>query len=55
MNTSPDFDRAAAHRFFAAACFNDTWTLLEKADRTADEDQIMLAQDLASLEPTIVS
>ncbi|MHC5009417.1 MAG: hypothetical protein ACYTG6_00525 [Planctomycetota bacterium] len=36
---------AAAHKFFSAKCFNEAWTLIEKADRTAEETEAMI--DLA--------
>ncbi|MEZ6068908.1 MAG: hypothetical protein R3C10_01285 [Pirellulales bacterium] len=32
------FDQQKAHRRFAAACFNEAWNLLDKTDRTADDD-----------------
>lgn len=45
----PNFDVAAAHRYFAARCFNDAWDLIEKTDRSADDDRLMVATSLASL------
>lgn len=42
-------DEAAAHRFFAASCFNHTWELLDRPARTADESEAMIACCLASL------
>jgi hypothetical protein len=36
------FNIEAAHRWFAAQCFNDTWTLLDKPDRDAAEDTAMI-------------
>ena len=30
------------HRKFAVECFNNTWTLIEKSDRTAEDDAQML-------------
>jgi hypothetical protein len=44
----PDFDVAAAHRYFAAKCFNDAWDLIEKPDRTAEDDRRMVALSQAS-------
>ncbi len=38
-----------AHRFFAADCFNRTWALIDKADRTTEDDRRMLLLSLASL------
>jgi hypothetical protein len=45
----PDFDPAAAHRYFSADCFNKTWELIDKANRTRDEDRRMLSCAFASL------
>lgn len=45
----PDFDPAAAHRFFSADCFNKTWDLIEKTNRTREDDQRMLQCAFASL------
>lgn len=47
--TTPPFDIAQAHRYFAAHCFNRTWELIEKPDRTPDEDELMLQGSMASL------
>lgn len=44
----PDFDVDAAHRYFSAACFNKVWELMEKPDRTAEEDEEMIRLSLAS-------
>lgn len=43
------FDKDAAHRFFAAECFNRAWDLIEKPERSPDEDAEMLQLCLASL------
>jgi hypothetical protein len=45
----PDFDQAKAHRYFSAYCFNRTWTLISKAQRTPDEDEAMIRLSQASL------
>ncbi len=45
----PAFDIEAAHRHFAAACFNSVWELLDKKDRTPYEDQQMIERCLASI------
>lgn len=39
----------AAHRYFAAHCFNEAWTLLRKSDRTPDEETALIALAHASL------
>jgi len=49
MDKAPDFDVAAAHRYFAAYCFNQAWTLIEKPDRTAEENLQMVALSQASI------
>ena len=48
MPQTPEFDLAAAHRYFAADCFNKAWELIEKTDRTPAEDDEMLRLSLAS-------
>ncbi|MBA4020154.1 MAG: hypothetical protein C0483_23580 [Pirellula sp.] len=48
MNT-PEFDAAAAHRHFSAACFNGVWDILERPSRTPDDDVRLLAAAHASL------
>lgn len=49
MKMEPDFDVAAAHRYFAPHCFNAAWDLLDKPDRTPEEDQQMVVLSYASL------
>ncbi len=49
MADDPGFDVAAAHRFFSAHCFNQAWDLIDKPNRTAAEDRLMVALSLASL------
>jgi hypothetical protein len=48
-NESPSLDLNHAHRHFAAGCFNRTWTLIEKTDRTPADDEAMLLTASASL------
>ena len=45
----PQFEPAAAHRWFSADCFNRVWALLEKAGRTPAEDERMISLCHASL------
>ncbi len=40
---------AEAHQHFAAACFDEAWTWLEKESRTEKEDERMVAAAQASL------
>jgi hypothetical protein len=49
MARKPDFDLTAAHRFFAADCFNKAWDLIEKPDRTPADDRLMVALNQASI------
>ena len=49
MKKEPTFDLAEAHRFFAAECFNRAWDLIEKPERTPDEDEQMVRLNQASL------
>lgn len=49
MPPKADFDIAAAHRYFAAACFNEAWDLIEKQHRTPADDHRMIALSLASI------
>lgn len=48
MLKTPDFDLRAAHRYFAAQCFNQAWELIEKAERTPEEDETMIRLSQAS-------
>lgn len=49
MPDRPSFDLNSAHRYFSAECFNRTWQLIDKPNRTADEDHQMLMSAFASL------
>jgi hypothetical protein len=46
--TDLEFDRQAAHRIFSAECFNRAWDLMDKPERTAQEDEEMIRLSLAS-------
>lgn len=48
MAKEPEFDVKAAHEFFSTQCFNQAWDLLDKQDRTPDEDQQMIRLSMAS-------
>ncbi len=43
------FDITAAHKYFSAENFNKTWELIEKSERTDEEDLAMLHAAIASL------
>jgi hypothetical protein len=45
----PDFDLQSAHKYFSAHCFNKTWDLIDKPQRSPTEDEQMLQLTLASL------
>jgi len=49
MAKAPDFDVVAAHKYFAASCFNRAWDLMEKNDRSPEDDRMMIALNQASL------
>ena len=48
MAIKPDFNQSAAHKYFSAQCFNKAWDLMEKQNRTAQEDEEMVRLSLAS-------
>ncbi len=41
MANPPDFDWNPAHEFFSKSCFNQAWDLIEKPNRTPEEDEQM--------------
>lgn len=49
MGQAIAFDLQAAHRHFAADCFNRTWELIERKDRTGAETEAMVLCAMASL------
>lgn len=49
MPQQPDFDLNAAHRYFAAECFNRAWDFIDKPQRSPAEDDEMLHLSLTSL------
>jgi hypothetical protein len=49
MPQQPTFDLAAAHRFFSVDCFHKAWDLIEKPDRTPEEDEAMIRLNQASI------
>ena len=48
MAKAPDFDVAAAHKYFSAECFNQAWDLIDKTDRTPEENETMIGLSIAS-------
>ncbi len=49
MARIPDIDVAEAHKYFAAHCFNAAWDLIEKPDRTPEDERLMEALNQASI------
>jgi hypothetical protein len=49
MAKVPDFDVTAAHKYFSANCFNKAWDLIEKKNRTQDEDRLMVTLNQTSI------
>ena len=48
MAAKNDLDQKAAHKYFSANCFNKAWDLIDKPDRTPEEDEEMIRLSLAS-------
>lgn len=48
MAGKTDFDHKAAHKYFSGHCFNRAWDLIDKTDRTPEEDEEMIRLSLAS-------
>ena len=49
MAKHPGFDIVAAHKYFAAHCFNAAWDLLEKPSRTVEDERLMVSLNQASI------
>lgn len=49
MNTDSFKEQARGHRYFATECFNRAWTLIDKPERTAAENEQMFLLTLVSL------
>lgn len=50
MTSKPTkFNEGEAHRHFSAHCFNRAWDLIDKPDRSAEQDEEMLRLSYASL------
>lgn len=49
MSSSPPFDLAVAHKYFAAQCFNHTWDLLDQPERSDADNRRMEALVMASI------
>jgi hypothetical protein len=49
MNNKPEFDLQTANKYFSAHCFNQAWNLIDKQNRSPQEDDDMLNLSHASL------
>jgi hypothetical protein len=49
MPEAPEFDLQDAHRYYSVYCFNQAWGLINKPERTPQEDETMLQLAMASL------
>ncbi len=43
-----DFNKEKAYEHFSVSCFNQAWNLIDKKDRTPDEDERMLQLAMSS-------
>jgi hypothetical protein len=48
MSKKSELDEQTAHRHFSVECFNRAWDLIDKPDRTREEDEEMIRLSLAS-------
>lgn len=48
MAKKNEFDRNAAHKYYSVNCFNQAWDLIDKTERTPEEDEEMIRLSLAS-------
>ena len=48
MTKKPDFDIESAHKYFSVQCFNQAWDLIEKQERTPEEDEEMIRLSMAA-------
>jgi hypothetical protein len=49
MAPTAEYDASEAHKYFAAHCFNRAWGLIEKSNRTPEDDRLMVAMNQASI------
>ena len=49
MADQPALDIEAAHKYFSTSCFNSAWELIEKPDRTPEDDEQMIRLTQTSL------
>ena len=49
MAPQADFDTAAAHKYFAATCFNACWPIIDQPTRTMEDAERLIALGYTSL------
>mgnify|MGYP000058206678 CR=1 FL=1 len=49
MAASSSIDTTQDHKFFSAYCFNSTWKLIDRPERTSSDNEQMIQCTLASL------
>jgi hypothetical protein len=49
MPSQPNFNLEDAHKYFSAQCFNGAWDLIDKTDRTPEDNEQMLLLSQAAL------
>lgn len=49
MSNTIDFDLAAVHKYFSTECFNRAWDLMDKTQRTVEENEQMVQLGMASI------
>jgi hypothetical protein len=48
MAKNIDLDKGAAHKYFSTNCFNQAWDLIDKGDRSPEDEEQMIRLSLAS-------
>ena len=48
MTKAPELDLSTAHEFFSVHCFNGAWSLMDRADRTEDDNERLVGLAHAS-------
>lgn len=49
MSSDLDFEMEKAHEHFSTACFNQAWGLIDKSNRSPEEDEEMIRLNQASI------
>lgn len=48
MTKKTEFDQSAVHKYYSVNCFNKAWDLIDKEERTPEDDQEMVRLSHAS-------